>query len=125
MQISSIGCYVTSSQRFYLFTQMLQHLRCLMLVAVETALNHIQIVVAASSIIECKGRSEVLVLSAFEQSLLEECVAALVQEAAKNVAAGSHDADPGLRIILSPKTIHCSSTCCEDIRRAATLRSLS
>ena len=58
MQISSIGYYFTPSQRFYLFTQMLQHLRCLMLVAVETALNHIQIVVAASSIIECKGKAK-------------------------------------------------------------------
>lgn len=48
MQIVSIGYYFAQNQRFYLFTEMIQHLRCFMFVAVEAALDHIQVVIAAS-----------------------------------------------------------------------------
>ena len=78
-----------------LLAQLVQHLLRLVVVAIEPPLDHIQIVVRATTTPHAPP-STARVLSAGDETLLQELVAALVQKAANDLARVLHHVTPQL-----------------------------
>ena len=96
VQTSRIGYYgVRRSVKSNLLAQLAQYLLRLVLVAVEPPLDHIQIVVRATTTPHDPS-STARVLSAGDETLLQELVAALVQKAADDLARVLHHVIPQL-----------------------------
>ena len=86
---------VRRSVKSNLLVQLVQHLLRLVLVAIEPPLDHVKIVVRATTTPHDPS-STAHILSAGDETLLQELVAALVQKAANDLARVLHHVTPQL-----------------------------